>query len=84
MDFTNLLTQTRSISLANYIDLTSDGPTTTLPDGSKMACNASGAVVFMHYASGVKLKRHNDFVICLNDSGEHWFGDSRRAWFRLN
>jgi hypothetical protein len=83
MDFPNHIC-TKSISLANYIDLTCEGPATTLPDGSQMCCNESGTIIFMHYASGVKLRRHHDYVICLNQFGEHWIGDSRTAWFRLN
>lgn len=83
MDMSNLLS-TRSISLANYMDLTCDGQTTMLPDGTKMSCNDEGAIVFMHYASGIKLKRYSDFVICLNQFSELWFGDSRSAWYRLN
>jgi|688.fasta_scaffold188978_1 hypothetical protein len=83
MDFHNHIS-TKTINLANYMDLTTDQPLTTLPDGTKMSCNESGAIVFMHYSSGVKLRRYQDFVICLNILGEHWIGDSRTAWYRLN
>ncbi len=57
---------------------------THLPDGTKICCNSSGDVIFADYASGVKLARHENYVICTNAEGEHWLRDKRLVWYKID
>lgn len=57
---------------------------TTMPDGTQVAQNDAGTIMFALYVNGAKLIRHDSFVLCANQSGEHWFGNRNQNWCRLD
>ena len=56
----------------------------TLADGTKIAQDNEGNIVFAQYASGVTVKRFDNLVLVLSADGSFWFGDSQGRWFRLD
>jgi hypothetical protein len=59
-------------------------PTSILPDGTRVICDQTGNIVFAHYSSGATVMRFNEFVVCSNQFGEHWFCDRHYSWFRID
>ena len=82
----DIITQISRVGAAavHRSQITCSAEKTHLPDGTKICCNSSGDVIFADYASGVKLARHENYVICTNAEGEHWLRDKRLVWYKID
>ncbi len=81
-----------SESLASFIlglaikhqTLTCPGEKKTMPDGSKVITNESGAIIFVAYSAGSTISRFVNYVMCTSTLADHWFRTSALHWLRLN
>lgn len=55
-----------------------------MPDGTAINTNEKGEIVFVEYASGVKVKRNNKFTMVAMLDGSYMFGAPSFAWLRID
>lgn len=55
-----------------------------MPDGTCVNTNAQGQIVFVEYASGIKVKRNNNFTMVSMLDGSYMMGSPSFAWLRLD
>jgi len=53
-------------------------------DGTTMASNAKGDIVFAKYASGISVVRNDTCVVVNSTDGSYWYGDRQQCWYRLD
>jgi hypothetical protein len=56
----------------------------TMPDGTSINTNANGDIVFVEYASGIKVKRNNTFTMVAMLDGSYMMGSPSFSWLRID
>jgi len=65
-----------------YSAISCPGDMITLPDGSRVAMNENGDVIFVDYSEGSKIIRFTNYVVCTSNALDHWFRTSKLNWLR--
>lgn len=55
-----------------------------MPDGTSINTNANGEIVFVEYASGVKVKRNHNFTMVSMLDGSYMMGSPSFSWLRID
>lgn len=55
-----------------------------MPDGTSINTNANGDIVFVEYASGIKVKRNNTFTMVAMLDGSYMMGSPSFSWLRID
>lgn len=54
-----------------------------LANGTLVLANVDGAVVYVDYGNGMKLKRNQQSIMVASADGAYWYGQGG-TWFRLD
>ena len=55
-----------------------------MPDGTSISTNSLGQIVFVEYASGIKVKRNENFTMVSMLDGSYMMGAPSFAWLRID
>jgi hypothetical protein len=55
-----------------------------MPDGTQINTNALGEIVFVEYASGIKVKRNSNFTMVSMLDGSYMMGSASFSWLRID
>lgn len=55
-----------------------------MPDGTQINSNAKGEIVFVEYASGIKVKRNQNFTMVAMLDGSYMMGSPSFSWLRID
>ncbi len=55
-----------------------------MPDGTAVNINGQGEIVFVEYASGVKVKRNHNFTMVSMLDGSYMMGSPSFSWLRID
>ena len=55
-----------------------------MPDGTSINTNAHGDIVFVEYASGIKVKRNSNFTMVSMLDGSYMMGSPSFSWLRID
>lgn len=55
-----------------------------MPDGSVVNTDESGEIVFVQYASGIKVKRNEKFTMVSMLDGSYMFGSPAFSWLQID
>ena len=55
-----------------------------MPDGTAVNINGQGEIVFVEYASGIKVKRNSNFTMVSMLDGSYMMGSPSFSWLRID
>lgn len=55
-----------------------------MPDGTSINTDQNGEIIFVEYASGVKVKRNSNFTMVSMLDGSYMMGSPAFSWLRID